>query len=212
MSWEALLVTVFILSLSGVLAPGPLFFAAVSHGLKNGAKSGILIAIGHTLFELPLVLALASGLLVVVEIGWIRLTIGTVGSMTIMGFGLLQVVGAIRQKTSNPHNSKIPASALLVGLGFTALNPLFIVWWLTVGMKLIMDALVFASIFSVLMMYAAHVWMDYLWLAFVAHISSRASRFISETWMRILMISLGSTLVFFGAYLLVSSVFWWVQA
>ncbi|UCE44460.1 MAG: LysE family transporter, partial [Candidatus Bathyarchaeota archaeon] len=51
--------TVVLVTASGALAPGPLFFAAVSHGTKSGARGGLAFSIGHTLVELPLVLLLA---------------------------------------------------------------------------------------------------------------------------------------------------------
>ena len=49
-------ILVIIVSVSGVMAPGPLFAANVSYGLKGGAKTGIKMAIGHTIVELPLVI------------------------------------------------------------------------------------------------------------------------------------------------------------
>ena len=42
-------VLVIVISASGVMAPGPLFTATVSYGLKTGARAGIKIAIGHTI-------------------------------------------------------------------------------------------------------------------------------------------------------------------
>ena len=53
-------VTVIIISVSGVMSPGPLFTANIIHGLKEGASSGIKIAIGHTIVELPLIILLLS--------------------------------------------------------------------------------------------------------------------------------------------------------
>jgi len=53
------IVTVVLVTASGALAPGPLFFATVSHGTRSGAKGGLAFSIGHTLVEFPLVLLLA---------------------------------------------------------------------------------------------------------------------------------------------------------
>ncbi|TET26218.1 MAG: hypothetical protein E3J73_04915 [Candidatus Bathyarchaeum sp.] len=55
--------TVIILTASGALAPGPLFFVTITHGAKSGAKSGILFSIAHTIVEFTLVMLLALGLL-----------------------------------------------------------------------------------------------------------------------------------------------------
>lgn len=73
-------VTVIAVTASGALAPGPLTFAILMHGSKGGAKSGLFSAFGHTLVELPLVLALAFGLLAVIDQPFVKSLIGIVGS------------------------------------------------------------------------------------------------------------------------------------
>lgn len=50
---------VVLLSASGVLSPGPLFWANLIYGSKGGYHSGIKIALGHTIVELPLIIILA---------------------------------------------------------------------------------------------------------------------------------------------------------
>ena len=50
---------VVLLSASGVLSPGPLFLANLIYGSKGGYHSGIKIALGHTIVELPLIIILA---------------------------------------------------------------------------------------------------------------------------------------------------------
>ena len=42
-------IIVIVISASGVMAPGPLFAANVSYGLREGTKSGVKMAIGHTI-------------------------------------------------------------------------------------------------------------------------------------------------------------------
>ena len=54
-------IIVIVISASGVMAPGPLFAANVSYGLRDGARSGIKMAVGHTIVEFPLVILLGIG-------------------------------------------------------------------------------------------------------------------------------------------------------
>ena len=54
-------IIVIVISASGVMAPGPLFAANVSYGLREGTKSGIKMAVGHTIVEFPLVILLGIG-------------------------------------------------------------------------------------------------------------------------------------------------------
>jgi threonine/homoserine/homoserine lactone efflux protein len=53
---------VILLSASGVLSPGPLFFTNLIYGIRQGAHAGIKIVYCHTIVELPLITILALGM------------------------------------------------------------------------------------------------------------------------------------------------------
>ena len=53
---------VILLSTSGVLSPGPLFFTNLIYRSRQGAHAGIKNAYGHTIVEIPLIIMLALGL------------------------------------------------------------------------------------------------------------------------------------------------------
>ena len=55
-------IEVIALSASGVLAPGPLFFANLAYATRLDRWSGVKVAHGHTVVELPLIIMLAAGL------------------------------------------------------------------------------------------------------------------------------------------------------
>ena len=55
-------IEVIVLSASGVLAPGPLFFANLVYGIRLDKWSGIKVASGHMVVELPIIIMLAAGL------------------------------------------------------------------------------------------------------------------------------------------------------
>jgi len=94
---------------------------------------------------------------------------------------------------------------VLLGLFFTGLNPYFIIWWLTVGLKLISNSITFASWAGVLLMYVAHVWMDYVWLTVTAHLAKRGTSLVGSSGYRIAMTVFGGILVCFGLYFLFSA-------
>jgi threonine/homoserine/homoserine lactone efflux protein len=206
MAWESLIPTVMLLSISGALAPGPLFFATITYGIKGGAKSGFMVALGHTVFEFPLIIAMALGILSLINVAQAKPFIGIIGSAAIIVFGALQLRSALNHGATLTENTnlKIPTNAFLVGLLFTGLNPFFIIWWLTIGMKLVLDSLLLASLVGVGIMYVSHVWIDYAWLMFISHIANKASNFIKERWMKVLMVSLSLILIIFGVFMLVN--------
>lgn len=198
--------TVIILSASGALAPGPLFFVTVSHGIKSGTKSGILFSIAHSLVEFALVMLLALGLLSVANVPAVRLAVGVAGGAALIVFGAMQIRGSFSYK---PEETKTGQSAtrnlFLIGLALTGLNPYFIVWWLTVGANLIFISLEFAGLAGVVFMFVCHVWVDYAWLILVSGFAKRSSKILRFKWYRILMTVFGAVLIYFGLTFLIDS-------
>ena len=199
-------VTVIILSISGALAPGPLFFVTVSHGIKSGTKSGILFSIAHSLVEFSLVMLLALGLLSVANVPAVRLAVGVAGGAALIVFGAMQIRGSFSYK---PEETKTGQTAtrrlLLLGLALTGLNPYFIVWWLTVGANLIFISLEFAGLAGVVFMFVCHVWVDYAWLILVSGFAKRSSKILRFKWYRVLMAVFGLVLIYFGLTFLIDS-------
>jgi threonine/homoserine/homoserine lactone efflux protein len=200
-------ITVVLITASGALAPGPLFFVTLSQGVKSGTKSGLIFSVAHTLVEFSLVMLLALGLLSVASEPVVRLAVGVAGGVALLVFGALQVRGSLVSKSdegeSEPRASR---SLLLIGLAFTGLNPYFIIWWLTIGANLILLALEFAGLAGVVFMYLCHVWVDYAWLTLLANLAKRSTKILRLKWYRVLMAVFGLVLIYFGLSFLVDSI------
>lgn len=200
-------VTVVLVTVSGALAPGPLFFANISKGVEFGARGGLIFAVAHTLVEFSLVVLLSFGLLVI-NSELVRMVIGVAGGVVLVFFGLMQVYGALKPKSGKVEEQAKASShrLLLLGLALTGLNPYFVIWWLTAGAQLIVIALEFASLAGVLFMYVCHVWMDYVWLLGTAHLAKSGMRVIGFKWYRVLIAVFGMVLVYFGLSFLIGSI------
>jgi threonine/homoserine/homoserine lactone efflux protein len=191
---------------SGALAPGPLFVKNITEGTKSGAKSGFLFAIGHTAVEFSLVIALALGLLTVANEPAVKIVIGVAGGLALLVFGLIQIRESLSSKPVQIREEKGAfKSHFLIGTVFTGLNPYFILWWLVPGAKLILDSIEFASWAGVLLMYVAHVWMDYAWLTGTAYLAKRGTKFVNRRGYRIVLMLFGLILIGFGVYFLASA-------
>ncbi len=195
-----------VVTASGALAPGPLFLVNIAHATKSGAKGGIGFSIGHSIVEFGLVMLLALGLLTVSNEPIVKSAVGVVGGSALVIFGVLQIRQFLVSKSEMFSKGSIQSrNPLLLGLVFTGLNPYFIVWWLTAGLELIFLAINFASWAGVLLLYVAHVWMDYAWLTVTAYLAKRGTRLMSGRGYRIVMAILGGILVYFGLFFLLSS-------
>ena len=71
-------------------------------------------------------------------------------------------------------------------------------------MKLIDVSLEFFGLLGVVFMYILHVWMDYAWLAVVAHFARVGINVIGAKWYRIVTAFFGAVLIFFGLTFLIS--------
>jgi threonine/homoserine/homoserine lactone efflux protein len=199
-------VTVIILTASGALAPGPLFFATVTHGTKHGAKSGLIFSFAHTVVEFLLIMVLALGLLTVASEPIVKMVIGLIGGIVLIAFGAIQIRSSV---ISNPEDLKKPKASyrhlFILGLAFTGLNPYFILWWLTVGAQLIIIALEIAALIGVLFMFICHVWMDYVWLTGTAYFAKKGTNIMGLKWYKPLLIVFGVILIYFGITFIIST-------
>ena len=187
---------VIVISASGVMAPGPLFTANISYGLRDGAKSGIKMAIGHTFVEFPLVILLGIGVFSLETFPEFKIVISIFGAVTLFVFAAIQVRTILQERKNN--TTKPRQGPLVTGILLSALNPFFILWWLTIGFKLILDAMLIWAFTGILIVFVMHIWMDFVWLGGISHLASKSSRIMSNRNYKILMIILSSILVYFG--------------
>ncbi len=194
-------VLVIVISASGVMAPGPLFAAAISYGLREGKRAGFKMAIGHTIVELPLVILLGIGVFSLESFPEFRTIISILGEITLFLFATIQIKTLFGKKEL--VLSKPKQGPLITGIIFSALNPFFIIWWLAIGFKLISDAMLMWSFAGILIVFVLHIWMDFAWLGTVSFLSSKSSKILSNKNYKILMIGLSLMLIYFGITFLV---------
>lgn len=196
-------VLVIVISASGVMSPGPLFAANVVYGLKGGAKAGLKMAYGHTIVELPLVILLGVGAFSLETFPEFRMYIAVIGALGLFAFAGIQIKQIFKKSFDLKNESN--HGPFLAGILLSALNPFFIIWWLTIGFKIISDALIIWSFWGILIMFVLHIWMDYAWLSSTALASSKFSKIISNRSFKFLIIGLSVILVYFGITFLIDA-------
>jgi len=189
-----------LLSLSGVMSPGPLFAVTIAKSLKD-KMAGILISIGHGVVEFPLMFLIYFGLSQLLTSSIIQKTIGFFGGLILIFMG----VQLFRSREENDNGgSYLKYGSLIAGVLATGSNPYFLVWWATVGADLVMKAAVFGLIgFSV---FAVVHWLcDFFWNTFVSVTVFKSQRFWNK---KVQTIILGFCIVIFivfGAWFVISA-------
>lgn len=193
-----LAIQVIAVSASGALSPGPLTIATIALGARGGWRSGILVSLGHTFFELPYLVVLVFAFNVLTCFLRVSVSVlAVVGALVILYFAYLLLRDAYRGVNLNTSNTLISTNPLIVGFMFTALNPYFLIWWLSIGMTLIAQ-IQNIGLTSLVIIYPAHVWLDFAWLSIVAGLSKRGSKALSLRGQRIMLTTLGVILIIFA--------------
>jgi threonine/homoserine/homoserine lactone efflux protein len=195
---------IILVSVSGVLSPGPLFFANLVLSKNGGFWSGIKIAIGHTIVELPVVILYSIPLIIFtsqsVTFSIINF-ISFIGGISLISFGILFVVKIISK--NNKHNYIIESSRLekpvIAGMLFTGINPFFFLWWISVGIKLISDSIALLGYpIGIAFLFLVHVWMDYAWLGLTSYFASRGISVLRSQYHKFIILILTIPLFYYG--------------
>ena len=210
---------VVLLSASGVLSPGPLFLINLVYGTKQGYRAGLKIASGHALIEFPLIIILAISFFQLTNASVVTSNLnvlGLIGGASIIIFAIIQIINTTRKEArknlfnNSNSNHKAPFivdKPVLLGIIFSALNPFFIAWWLTVGLKLISDSIsLFGVITGSVLLFSFHIWMDYVWLVLTSYLISKGVSIIKTRYYYLLFVGLNVILTFYGLYMIILSI------
>lgn len=189
-------VMVIVISASGVMAPDPLFAANVIYGVKQGTSAGVKMAIGHIIVEFPLVVFLGIGVFSLEMFPEFRTIISILGAVTLFVFAGIQIRTTLLKKEEKEIQQK--HGAIIAGISLSALNPFFIIWWLSVGFKLISDAMMIWAVTGIIVLFVLHIWMDFAWLGGVAYLAKKSSKILSNRNYKIMIIGLSISIVYFG--------------
>ena len=187
--------TVFFISATGAMAPGPVTAVTIAKG-HSSSRAGVLIAFGHGAVEIPLIIAIALGLSVVFKQPWWKFFIGVTGGATLVWMG----IGMIRdRKALGAGEKNVPYGGFRAGALTSVSNPYFFIWWATVGATLITRSLAW-RIYGVILMTAVHWSVDLIWYWLLTFMTHHGKSIISPKLQSGVFAACGILLVSFGAY------------
>lgn len=190
----AFLVTATAVSLSGVLAPGPMTAATLAAGTRS-RHAGALIALGHGAIEFPLMLIIIAGAGRLFEIEAVRIGIGLAGGAVLLMMGI-QLLAAARKPPSESEVSD-GRHPFWTGIVLSGANPYFLIWWATVGLALATQAVELGIIAFVL--FAVIHWLcDLVWLEALSLASHQGTELLGGRLQQIVLVVCGVMLIFFG--------------
>jgi threonine/homoserine/homoserine lactone efflux protein len=204
----AALGTVIVTSLSGVMAPGPMFAVTLAKSLKS-PWAGVLVSLGHAVVEVPLILLVYFGLAQFFENEVVSLVLGVLGGGMIiwMGYGLFR---ARREMAREGRDTSY--NAFVAGILMSGLNPFFLVWWVTVGSLLLLNFLEAAGTWGLPLFIVVHWLCDLVWLSLVSFVIYRTRHFWGQKIQEWVFVVLALALLYFGGQFIVKGIIDYAQA
>ncbi|UCG46894.1 MAG: LysE family transporter [Phycisphaerales bacterium] len=190
------------ISLSGVMAPGPVTATTIVMGARN-RYAGVLIAVGHGIVEFPVMILIVLGMGTVLKSELSQVIIGLAGG----GFLLVMAVQMFAGLKSVDTQAAKPArgAPVMAGVILSAGNPYFLVWWATVGLSLATTARGL-GIWAFVVFAVVHWLCDLVWLAALSWASFKGSVLLGPRSLRIVLTICASALVGFGLYFVYNAV------
>ena len=201
MSLLTFLFEAVLISLSGVMAPGPITAVTVGKG-NESPHAGALVAIGHGIVEFPLMISIYYGFGYLLNLFYVEAVVALVGGLflLVMGVGMLRGI-----KRFEVSSSEYAYSPLVAGIVLSLGNPYFLIWWATVGAALILRSVSFGML-GFLIFALLHWLCDFLWSYFLSALSFKGGRFFGKRFQKVVFAMSGVFLLFFSGKFIVGAV------
>lgn len=194
--------SVLAISLTGALAPGPVTAVALNLSVRN-RFAGSLIAIGHGIVELPLIILITLGLGVIFRRDISQILIGLCGGgmLIFMGVGFIRGI----KKVGEQEQSEIKDRPIWAGIVLTAGNPYFLVWWATIGLKLTLEAKSF-GVWGFVIFAFVHWMCDLVWLTILSVAGHKGSSVYGDKSEKAVLSVCSVVMFFFGGTFMADAV------
>ncbi|MGB4429667.1 MAG: LysE family transporter, partial [Thermacetogeniaceae bacterium] len=160
----------------------------IKESLEQGWPAGFFITTGHAVAEIAILCLFALGLSTVIQLQWITAVVGIIGGLVLFIMGSDMLMGALRDRVGldlnggdKPAGQITPGSigrAVGAGVIVSAANPYWIIWWLTIGVMYVAEALKYGWL-GLGFFYTGHILADYVWYVLIAVIAATGKKFLT---------------------------------
>jgi threonine/homoserine/homoserine lactone efflux protein len=205
----AIFVFSFSLAIGAVASPGPISTAIVSQAPRRGWTAGPLVATGHSLMELVIVVLISLGLAGLTH-PIIQAIIAWGGGGLLLWMGAMMLWETLRGKVRLPRaedGSKPMNGRQLMGLGMlsTLSNPFWYAWWVTVAAGYLASAkLVGAG--AIAAFFVGHISADYAWDTLLSTIIGGGRHWMNDSFYRVLIAGCGLFFIYLGGTFLLRGI------
>jgi threonine/homoserine/homoserine lactone efflux protein len=196
----ALFFNSFVIGFSGAMMPGPLLAVDIAETPRHGWRTGPVVSVGHAIAEIGVVVVLALGVAAVAQHPTVVRTIGVVGGLALLLMAAMMIYDTLKKRISYDFTATSKPSGLkLAGKGITASlsNPYWFIWWVTIGLALLVQAQEHGWIGPVVF-YFGHILSDFVWYSVVSVLLWKGRRLFMGTGLKVLILCCAGFLLYLG--------------
>jgi len=194
------LASVMLISLTGVMMPGPVTALTITRGTQR-KEAGALIAVGHGIVEVLIILLIYIGFARYLRLPVVRISVGLAGGLFLLWMGFQMFRTRIKL---DDLQKQLSDSSVIAGLALTVVNPYFFLWWATIGTALLASARSFGG-GGVIAMGVTHWVCDFTWLYLLSWAVFKSRQLWTYNVHRVVFSVCAALLAGFGVWFIYSS-------
>lgn len=206
MDYFSLGVVGFVVGLSGAMLPGPLLAYTISRVLKGRIRDTLLIVLGHIFIEAVMVVLLLLGLKQTIGSKVVHNVLSVLGGgvLVLMGLHIILKTPQLKVESAKSYRDKSTKELNLIlgGVFFTAFNPTFPTWWVSVGASLLSRSLRVGAI-GVVSLALGHWLADFSWFSSLSFAVHRGKSLLNDRRYQKVLKIIGIILIGIGSYFIV---------
>jgi threonine/homoserine/homoserine lactone efflux protein len=197
----------FAIGFSGAVMPGPLLTLTIKESLNHRKGAAFWLSSGHSLCELVIVGLIVLGINRLIPIEAVDGPIGLFGGAILlwMAYGAFRQSQVGLQPAGTDGASTLGRNLIIGGVAVTVSNPYWWVWWLGVGMGLLISAQL-AGMMGVMVFYVGHILSDFVWFGFVGAIVGRSQKILGGKAYKYIIFACAVVLLGFGLRFIVHGI------
>ena len=197
-----------IAALAGAVVPGPVFVVTVSESLKRGRFAGPLIVIGHFMVEAAIIVLVFLGLGAILKLNTAKLIVSYLGgtALILMGTYLVRASRNIHVDIKANANLRFTSHGpIIAGFLASCSNPYIMLWWLTIGIPVLLKSISAAGIVGFFAFIIGHAAADLGWFGFVSQSVHAGKKFLGQKAVSYIVLGSAIFLVIFGILFIISA-------
>lgn len=187
------LLSVFVISFTGAMMPGPVTAVVIANA-RHSRFAGFVVAAGHALIEIPLILFLAFYAANFMENPAVHAAVAFAGAGM-----LLYIGGDMIKRSGDAENAEARNHSAFLGGIVTSINPYFILWWATTGLAMILQAKSIGN-WVLIFFIIVHLSVDFLWDGILGWLMHRSGVYHYPKARKIVTQILGACLILAALY------------